>query len=195
MRGKVWVESEVGRGSTFHFSIQARSAASITPANWQSPQPQLTGKRLLIVEDSATNRHVISNCVKQWGLVPVPAASASEAIDLLRKGPAIDAAILDAQLPGSSGVALAGEIRGLPGCENIPLLLFAYQRLRSEDARAQQLGITSFVHKPVHPAQLLDAIYGALEPATAARKARPGFAGTRRQFRQPLSHGDFVGGR
>jgi CheY-like chemotaxis protein/HPt (histidine-containing phosphotransfer) domain-containing protein len=173
MGGQVWVASEAGKGSTFHFSIQARSAASSTPANWQSPQPRLAGKRMLIVEDNATNRHILSHYLKHWGLVPVPAVTAADGLEQLRKGPAVDAVILDANLPGVDGLTLAGQIRELPGCEAIPLLLFAHQRLRSDDARSQQLGISSFVHKPVRPAQLLDAIYGAMSLQLQREKRAP----------------------
>ena len=173
MGGKVWVESEAGKGSTFHFSIQARSAASVAPASWQSLQPQLAGKRLLIVEDNATNRQIISHRLQQWGLLPVTAATARDALDLLRKGPAVDAAILDGQLPDADGLALAAEIRALPGCESLPLLLFSFHRLRNDDVRAQQLGISAYVHKPVLPAQLLDAVYSALSLQLQREKRAP----------------------
>src|ERR1017187_7902251 len=66
--GKIWVESDAGKGSAFHFTISARAAAASAPPAWQAPQPQLAGKRLLVIEDNATNRNIITHRGQQWGL-------------------------------------------------------------------------------------------------------------------------------
>ncbi|HLP75664.1 MAG TPA: ATP-binding protein, partial [Candidatus Paceibacterota bacterium] len=68
MGGKIWVESAEGKGATFHFTIQVRAASGNSPANWQSQQSQLIGKRLLVVEDNFTNTGIIRHRAEQWGM-------------------------------------------------------------------------------------------------------------------------------
>jgi CheY-like chemotaxis protein/HPt (histidine-containing phosphotransfer) domain-containing protein len=173
MGGNVWVESDTGKGSTFHFTIQAKSAAPSTPAGWQSLQPQLVGKRVLVVEDNLTNRQIMAHRLKQWGLTPETVTSGQEALTMLANTPPFDAAVLDLQLPDLDGLALAGRIRRLPHGEALPLLLLSSVRLRGDDTRPQELGISVFVHKPIRPAQLLDALYRAMGILLQREKKAP----------------------
>ena len=173
MGGRIWVESDAGKGATFHFTIETKAAAATAPPAWQMTQPQLAGKRLLVVEDNATNRRLIKHRAEQWGMTVECVTTAGEALQALGNKSPFDAVLLDLQLPDKEGLALADEIRSQPYGRYLPLLLLSSVRLRSDDARPAATGISVFVHKPIRPAQLLDALYRALSVQMQREKKAP----------------------
>ena len=173
MGGKIWVESDAGRGATFHFTIETKATAASTPPNWQTSQPQLAGKRLLLVEDSTTNRKIIQHRAAQWGMVVDCAADSTETVASLQANPAYDCCVIDLQLPGADGFELAREIRRLSQGAQLPVLLLSSSRLRGDDTRPAEVGISVFVHKPIRPAQLLDALCRALSVQIQREKKAP----------------------
>jgi CheY-like chemotaxis protein/HPt (histidine-containing phosphotransfer) domain-containing protein len=173
MGGKIWVESDSGKGANFHFTILASAATAIAPQTWQSAQPQLTRKRLLIVEDNPTNRRIITHRAEQWGMIVETASNSRDAIQILGQKHAFDAAILDLQLPDLDGLALADEIRKQPAGRYLPLLLLSGVRLRGDDSRPLHASISVFVHKPIRPAQLLDALCRAMNIQLQREKKAP----------------------
>jgi CheY-like chemotaxis protein/HPt (histidine-containing phosphotransfer) domain-containing protein len=170
--GKIWVESDAGKGATFHFTIAAKAAAATAPPSWQSPQPQLTGKHLLVVEDNATNRRIIQRRVEQWGMRAEAAANSREALKLLSQS-GFDAIIIDLQLPDMDGLSFADEIRRQPYGRYIPILLLSSVRVRGDDTRPHHASISVFVYKPVRPAQLLDSLCRALSIQLQREKKAP----------------------
>src|SRR6185436_12910630 len=147
----IWVESDGGNGSTFHFTILTKAAAASAPPAWQSPQAQLTGKRLLIVEDNATNRRILAHRCEQWGLVVEAVGTSQEALQRLSQSHPFEAVLLDLQLADMDGLALADEIRRQPGGRYLPLLLLSSIRLRGDDSRPLNAGIAVVVYKPIRP--------------------------------------------
>lgn len=186
MGGKIWVESDAGKGATFHFTILVRASSANTPPHWQTPQPQLAGKRLLIVEDNATNTRIIRHRAEQWGMVTRSVANARDALEAISEDPGYDAAILDMQLPDTDGFKLADQIRQLPPGRYLPLLLLSSVRLRSDDERPAQTGISVFIHKPIRPAQLLDAVCRALNIQLQREKKAPTAPGLDASFAQRI---------
>jgi len=173
MGGKIWVESDAGKGAIFHFTLLARASAAHSPPPWQSSQPQLAGKRLLVVEDNLTNQRIISQRAQQWGLSVVSASSSDEALRALAQSNPFDAAILDSQLPDMEGLSLADEIRSHSYGAYLPLLLLSSVRLRSDDTRPVHAGISIFIYKPIRPAQLLDCLCRAMSVQVQREKKAP----------------------
>ncbi len=171
--GKIWVDSDAGRGATFHFTILTKAAAAIAPPSWQMPQPQLAGKRLLIVEDNATNRRLITHRAEQWGMTVEAAANAPDALKRLGDSPPFDVAILDQQLPEVDGLALADQFRKQPAGRYLPLLLLSSVRRHADEAHPLAVGISVSVHKPIRPAQLLDALCRVLNIQIQREKKAP----------------------
>ncbi|MGN6643299.1 MAG: response regulator, partial [Verrucomicrobiota bacterium] len=173
MGGKIWVESDQGKGATFHFTILVRAASGNSPANWQAPKAQLSGKRLLVVEDNATNSQIIRHRAEQWGMLVETASNSTAALQRLAESQPFDTAIIDLQLPDKDGLTLAVEMRQHPAGKSLPILLLSSVRLRSDDERPLQAGVSAFVHKPIRPTQLLEAICRELNVQLQREKRAP----------------------
>jgi PAS domain S-box-containing protein len=163
MGGTMWVESRAGTGSTFHFTIEVGAApASLRPFERETPS-QLAGRRVLIVDDNATNRHILVRQTESWGMLAVETESPAEALEWIRRGDPFDVAILDMQMPDMDGLTLAGEIRRDRDAQALPLVMLTSLG-RSEKAPAE---FAAYLTKPIKPSQLHDALMvvfgGALE--------------------------------
>jgi len=171
--GKIWVESDAGKGATFHFTISARAAATTAPPAWLAPQPQLAGKRLLVIEDNATNRRIITHRGEQWGMTVEAVASSQDALARLAQGDLFDAVIVDWQMPDKDGLALTEEIRKQPSGHYVPLLALSLPRPGGEHVQPLPTSMCVFIHKPVHPAQLLEALCRAMSVQIQREKRTP----------------------
>ena len=157
MGGRMWADSAgPGRGSTFSFSIDAPTAeAPHTRArDFVGPQPELRGKRLLVVDDNATNRRVLALQAEKWGMVSRTTESPTEALRWLTAGEAFDAAILDMHMPEMDGLMLAREVRALRA--ELPLMLFS--SLGRREAGDTESLFSAYLMKPMRQSQLFDAL-------------------------------------
>ncbi|MEM1169227.1 MAG: response regulator [Cyanobacteria bacterium P01_H01_bin.35] len=141
-------------GSIFHFTILTTTAPSI-PKAYQNPQPQLTGKQVLIVDDNPTNRLILKIQTKKWNMISTAVESGAEAIELLREGRKFDLAILDMQMPEMDGLTLAAEIRKLPKLNKLPLVMLSSVSYTKSDATEN---VQSCLNKPIKPNELYDVL-------------------------------------
>jgi PAS domain S-box-containing protein len=169
MGGRMWVESEVGRGSTFHFTILAAPAGT-KPRSWIAPHPAaLAGRSLLLVDDNATNRRILADVAKGWGMSVRACASGAETLGALREGELFDLAVLDMHMPEMDGATLAREIRALRTAEAMPLILLS--SVGSREGVNDPALFDAYLTKPAKPAQLLEAMAGFFRGV--ARVERP----------------------
>jgi signal transduction histidine kinase/HPt (histidine-containing phosphotransfer) domain-containing protein len=178
MGGKMWVESSLGAGSTFHFTINVQAEPQPAPFALAGRQPKLADLRLLIVDDNATVRRVIAEQVTKWGMSPHSAESPQQALEWLKQGNTFDLGVLDLQMSGMDGLALAMEIHKLPGAAMMPLVLLMPLGLHSDVPGTTHIVFAHTVNKPVKPAQLCEMLVRALlSPKKAARQeptSKPG---------------------
>jgi CheY-like chemotaxis protein len=162
MGGRIGVTSDVGGGSDFRFTIRAAAAEVTATArrDLSGVQPSLRGKRVLVVDDNATNRRILTTHLHAWGMEARATGSPLEALGWIQADEAFDIGILDMHMPEMDGVALAHAIREEAAGGAVPLVLFT--SLGRREARAESEGFAAYLHKPIKPSQLFDALVSVL---------------------------------
>jgi len=171
MHGEIWVESEVGRGSCFHFTVcVGLSRDSI--CNQIVDDMSLTGIRVLVVDDNLTNRRILVNLLSTWGMQPTPAAGGPEALAHMRRGAEsgrpFTLVLTDVHMPDMDGFQLVERIQSAPDSTKAVILLLTSGEQSGDLARCREMGISAYLRKPVRRAELRAAVVTALASQTPA---------------------------
>ena len=163
MGGQIWAESEPGEGSTFHFDILAEAGGKdLAHSFLQEHAIELTGRKVLIVDDNVTNRRILVKQSLLWGMLPSATASGIEAMDLVRHGDRFDIAILDMSMPEMDGLELAKQIRRYRSAESLPLIMLTSLSQRLDGDMMDEIKFSAFLNKPIKAVQLFDTLKVAL---------------------------------
>ena len=175
MGGTMWVESTVGGGSTFFFTIAAEAAGpQLANSFLKEYSSALSGRRVLIVDDNSTNRRILVKQALTWGMLPSAAASGIEALDFIRHGHAFDVGILDMSMPEMDGMALALEIRKHRDPLALPLvMLTSVTHQRNREGSMEKAAFAAYLNKPIKPAALLDSLLNAIRIDATPTQTQP----------------------
>ncbi len=166
MGGRIWVDSELGKGSRFHFTSHFKMQKSPVRKIIPRDPSTLRDMGVLVVDDNATNRQILVKLLANWHMVPTVADSAANAMTILSEakglGRDFPLILLDAQMPDVDGFALAEYIKRHPDWETATVMMLSSAGQRGDALRCRELGVAAYLTKPVRQAELLDAILTAL---------------------------------
>jgi PAS domain S-box-containing protein len=176
MGGRVWAESEVGKGSTFHLTARFALQA-LSPSLVMARRPvNLSGITVLVVDDNATNRRILGDLTSQWEMRPTVADGGPAALAALRKaaaaGEPFPLVLLDAVMPGMDGPAVAREIARHPDWGR-PHVLVLSSAGGPEGPGRRDSSVAAYLTKPVTQTDLLRAIQNALGKSLVDARGRP----------------------
>ncbi len=162
MGGAIWVESEIGEGSTFHFNcrfgLQERPATGVSPVDRDAVQ----GMKVLVVDDNEINRRILVEVLRGQDMKPVAVADATSAIADMRRahqaGSPYELVLTDANMPEVSGFELAEMIMNDPDLAGVTVMMLSSAGQRGDGARCRDLSISGYLPKPVSQSELWDAI-------------------------------------
>jgi len=179
MGGRIWLESEVGHGTRFHFTIRCGIAKAAPPDGEE--QASLIGIPVLVVDDNSTNRRIFEETLRRWGMQPELVGSAAAAIARLRDachgGKPFRLVLTDCAMPDMDGFQLVERIRESADFGRVPVVMAASAGQRGDAARCRRLGIAAYLRKPVRRVELKAVIRAALGRGPDDLQALPSPAG------------------
>jgi two-component system sensor histidine kinase/response regulator len=198
MGGRILLDSEPGRGSTFCFTL-LMPARPREPLALRRGGVRLDGMPVLVSDDNATNRHLLEQMLSQWKMRPTVVASGSEALAELTQAAAAGRpyglAILDLQMPGMDGFEVVARARQAHGSLDTKVVMLTSEGQRGHGARCRELGVSSYLMKPVAQSEMLDAVMTALgEPRQTGQEliTRHSLRDARRRLRLLLAEDNAI---
>ncbi|HEV2379156.1 MAG TPA: response regulator [Terriglobia bacterium] len=165
MAGRVWVESESSKGSTFHFIVTVRRSQGVDRPRVLPARENLGNISVLVVDDNATNRRILKEMLSNWGMVPTLAGSGAEALALLAQaseaGKPFPLVLTDSDMPFMDGFGFAERIQNQPSA-GATIMMLSSGGQRGDAARCRELGVAAYLTKPISQSELLDAIMTTL---------------------------------
>ena len=178
MGGKIWVESQVGRGSQFHFTVHFKSAHTRAQRNTIVPHETLRGVRVLVVDDNETNRRILDTMLRHWEMrvtcVPSGGAALTELAATWKSTDPYRLIITDFNMPEMDGFQLVEHIRERPCLSSAIIMMLSSARYRGDSERYKTLGIAALLSKPVRQSELRTAIARILGVADVKEAASQG---------------------
>jgi CheY-like chemotaxis protein len=174
MGGRITVESQLGKGSTFAFTVSLELRPGPVERSVPAEPAQLCGLQVLVVDDNATNRRILGEMLANWGLKPTMVDSGPAALAALEQsyqtGQPFRLVLVDVRMPGMDGFTLAEAIRQHPEWNGTLILMVSSGGPAGSTARARAAGVADLLTKPVKQADLWQAILRAMGTAAPARE-------------------------
>jgi len=163
MGGKIWVESEVGRGSEFHFRARLGIArAKPAEPGTLAPMVNLRGVKVLVVDDNRTNRRILEAMLRRWEMIVTSTEGAEEALEqlcaALEAGEPFELILTDMHMPRMDGFALVERIRQRPELSTAAIMMLTSAGHRGDAARCEELGVSAYLLKPIRQSELREAL-------------------------------------